>query len=129
MLEAAGRGHGSALQGAAPELQRDAEFVLQVAIADPQAFRYAAEELREDRQFAVRVARHSGRTLQHMLPRFKADREVVTAAVGENVASALFAHTSRRQDMGIDLPWDTQTQFKREQESRWGGAGVATEAP
>lgn len=125
VLEAAGKGHGSALQGATKELQRDAEFVLQVAAADPQAFRYAAEELREDRQFALRIAKHSGRTLQHMLPRFKADREVVTAAVGENVAAALFAHTSRRQDIGIPLPWDTQDQLTQD----CLGAGVATEAP
>mmetsp|Transcript_28012 Transcript_28012/g.80360 ORF Transcript_28012/g.80360 Transcript_28012/m.80360 type:complete len:781 (-) Transcript_28012:48-2390(-) len=108
VLEAATNGYGAALQGATRDLQRDGDFVLQVVSQDPHAFKYAAEELRNDRNFAMQAATNSGRTLQHMPSKFQADREIVAAAVGENVAAALFAHTSRRGDLGIELPWDSQ---------------------
>jgi len=108
ILESAKQGYGSALQGASDALKRDADFVLEVAAQDPQACKHASEELRNDKKFALRAASQSGRTLQFMPDRFKADREVVAAAVGEDVAAALFAHTARRQELGIDLPWDSE---------------------
>jgi len=124
VLEAARRGHGSCLEGATKDLKTDQEFVLEVAAADPQAVKHASEELLNNRDFALRLVETSGRALQYLPPRFKADREIVTAAVGENVAAALFAHTSRREDMGLILPWDGQAQLK----SVFGKPGVAEEA-
>mmetsp|Transcript_30841 Transcript_30841/g.89704 ORF Transcript_30841/g.89704 Transcript_30841/m.89704 type:complete len:764 (+) Transcript_30841:135-2426(+) len=123
LVEAAKQGAGSSLQGATLQLRSDQDLVLELVTADPQAFRHAAEELREDKAFALRVAAASGRALQYMPARLQADREVVAAAVGENVAAALFAHTSRRAELGIDLPWDSQAQHKAQTVA----AGVAEE--
>jgi len=106
ILEAARQGHGAALQGAAPALRRDADFVLSVVQADPAAVAHASEELLHDKRFALRAVASAGRALQHLPNRLRADRDVVEAAVGENAAAALFAHSARRAEMGIDLPWD-----------------------
>lgn len=112
LLEAARRGSGSALQGATRELQNDPEFVLAMSVEDPAAFQHAPEELRNDREFALRVVARSGRALQYMPAKFKADREIVVAAVGENAEAGVYAHTARRVDLGLELPWDTQVQHK-----------------
>lgn len=113
ILEAARKGCGLALEGAHPQLQRDRNFVLELLTIDPQAYKYAAEELRESKDFAIEAASRSGRSLQHMPSKFKADRDVVTAAVEENVTAALFAHTSRRGDLGVGLPWDSEVEHKQ----------------
>mmetsp|Transcript_44590 Transcript_44590/g.112036 ORF Transcript_44590/g.112036 Transcript_44590/m.112036 type:complete len:782 (-) Transcript_44590:201-2546(-) len=123
IMEAARKGYGACLEGATKNVQRDSDFVIEVATVDPQAVKYASEELLNDRQFALKVVAKSGRALQHLPSKFKADRDVVTAAVGENVAAALFAHTSRREDLGIELPWDGQAQLK----SSAARAGIAEE--
>jgi len=119
VLEAARSGRGSALQGAVEELRKDRELVLEATVEDPEAFKFAAEELREDRQFVMEVVRRSGRALQHLPLRFKADKEIVETAVLADPAAIPFAHTSRRLEMGLQVPWDSEAYQKEEAENQF----------
>lgn len=112
LLEAARRGHGAALQAAASPLQRDRELLLELVALDAQVLRYAAEELRGDRDFVLQAVARSGRALRYASPALQADREVVAAALGEDSVAAFFAHASRRDDLGIELPWDSRGQLQ-----------------
>jgi len=114
VLEAARSGCGSALQGAADFLRADRELVLEAVVEDPEAFRHAAEELRNDRGFVMEVVGRSGRALQHAPPKFRADMDVVGKAVAVDDAVAAYAHSSRRLDMGRDMPWDSGAWMKEE---------------
>lgn len=128
ILEAARQGHGAALQGAVNELRNNVDFVLDVVAVDPAAAQHAGQELRMSKDFALRAAARRGQSLQYLPEKFRADREVVEAAVSEDAGAALYAHAARRRELGIDLPWDTQEQYRAQYQ---GDAGVmeAEEAP
>ena len=47
------------------------------------------------------VAKRNGKALKFMLPIFRADPEVVRAAVSRDPQAAQFAHASRRAELGM----------------------------
>ena len=53
------------------------------------------------KDFAVAVAKRNGKALKFMLPIFRADPEVVRAAVSRDPQAAQFAHASRRAELGM----------------------------
>lgn len=103
---ATGSGASGVLAGAAAELRGDRDFVLECVLVAPEALRGAMVRLREDRAFMLQVARRCGKALRFMEPRFRADAEVVDAAVGQDPQSCIFAHASRRAELCVELPWD-----------------------
>jgi len=72
-----------------------------------------AEELRTSPEFCMKAAQTNGAALQYMLPKFKADKEICTAAVSSDTNALLYAHSARRCDMKLGMPWDSQeTHYK-----------------
>jgi len=120
VLEVTGEGIGSALRGASPKLCADSHFVLQALVKDPEAYKHAAENLRSKKDFAIQAATTNGLSLQHMSSAFRADADIVTAAVADNPASALFAHSSRRAQLGLKQPFDSTSTM----EERLGDVGT-----
>jgi len=112
VLQAAQKGRGSALKGAKASLQGDRDFVLRCAKEDPQAFRFAAEDLRRNKAVVLQAVKANGMILQYVPKEFKADVDVVAAAVAQNDQAAVFAHTSRRVDLGLSLDHDTSKKHK-----------------
>jgi len=123
VLAAAREGRGSALQGAADSLRADRELVLEATAEDPEAFKHASEELRGNRDFVLQVVRMSGRALQYVPLLFKADQEVVQAAVSSDDTAAAHAHASRRSEMGRSMPWDSGV-WQKEEADKQEKAGV-----
>eukprot|EP00438_Fugacium_kawagutii_P031097 Skav204639 [mRNA] locus=scaffold1712:406598:408688:- [translate_table: standard] len=101
LLEAAKAGKGAAMQGASLALREDRNFVLEMSVHDADAYKFAAEDLLNDKDFAVAVAKRNGKALKHMLPIFKADPDVVRAAVSRDPQAAQFAHAARRAELGM----------------------------
>eukprot|EP00931_Biecheleriopsis_adriatica_P049912 TRINITY_DN28886_c0_g1_i1.p1 TRINITY_DN28886_c0_g1~~TRINITY_DN28886_c0_g1_i1.p1 ORF type:complete len:841 (+),score=209.10 TRINITY_DN28886_c0_g1_i1:83-2524(+) len=126
LLQAAKAGHGSALQGAAPQLRSDRNFVLEMVVHDAEAYKYAHEDLLNDREFALAAVRRNGLALQHMLPGFKADVKIVQEAVARSPGAASFAHTARRNEIIIDktgtMYGEAQMQAEVESQARAAGA-------
>ncbi|CAJ1426835.1 unnamed protein product [Effrenium voratum] len=119
LLEAAKAGKGAAMQGASLALREDRSFVLEMAVHDAEAYHYAAEDLLNDKDFAVAVAKRNGKALKFMLPIFRADPEVVRAAVSRDPQAAQFAHASRRAELGmIQESIHGEVQLKEELESQ-----------
>lgn len=106
--EAARNGAGAAMQGATSDMRADSALVLELAAIDAQAYQHASDDLKADRIFALTVAGRNGKALQYMSAKFKGDREIVEAAINQDPMAAQFAHTSRREDLGITLPWDAE---------------------
>jgi hypothetical protein len=108
ILEACSSGCGSCLQGVLKTLLEYEEFVLECIEKDPQAYSYVTKDMLDSKDFALKAAQRSGAALQFMAPRFKADREVVEAALAQDVDAVYFAHVSRRADLGANLPTDSE---------------------
>lgn len=111
VLRAAQIGCGSALEGAKASLRADRELVAEAVQLDPAAFKYASEDLRNDYGFALQIVEVRGDALQYMPDKFKADAGIVKAAMANNPSAVAFAHTSRRLDMGLKMPWDSDLEY------------------
>jgi len=81
------------------------------------------------------VAKRNGRALKHMLPVFRADPEVVRAAISRNPEAAQFAHASRRSELGmiqdtmhgeVQLKAELESQMKAAQEEAASTLALAT---
>eukprot|EP00930_Biecheleria_cincta_P098525 TRINITY_DN9017_c0_g2_i1.p1 TRINITY_DN9017_c0_g2~~TRINITY_DN9017_c0_g2_i1.p1 ORF type:complete len:801 (-),score=212.25 TRINITY_DN9017_c0_g2_i1:204-2606(-) len=113
------QGHGAALQGAKPTLRRDQILVLEMVADDAETLKHASEDLQQDRDFILQVAKRNGKALKFMLPKFKADPEIVRAAVSRDPVAAVHAHASRRAEMGfIDSSLQSESQLKQELEAQ-----------
>jgi len=106
-LELAQEGLGAALGGAHPELLKDRKLIMDATLMDPAAYGQADPVLRQDRGFALEVVSRCGAALQHMPERFKADTEIAQLAVSNDLSAVRFVHASRREDLGITMPWET----------------------
>ena len=95
---AVGRGGGAALKGALQALREDSLFVLDCAAVAPEALLHAGDDLKASRDFALAAATTIPGVLQFLPAKFRADREVVDAAVSFDAQSFGAAHASRRQD-------------------------------
>lgn len=114
MLELAGKGCGAAFEGAHGNIRGNREFLLKALQADPTVYKHAQDELKEDRNFALAAAQVNGGVLQYMPNRFQADKEIVSLAVAQDASSVVFAHTSRRVELGISVPWDSAKTMKEQ---------------
>lgn len=114
ILELAAAGHGAAVEGAMSALQADRGFIKDVVAQDPEAFKYAVHDLRHDRDFALEVVKVNGLALQYVSSALQCDADVVTAAVSQDARSVVFAHTSRRNELGLSLPWDSEPTMQAE---------------
>ena len=101
MLEAAKEGKGAALQGAMRDLRDDRNLILEMIVHDAQAYKHCSEDLLNDKDFAVAVAKRNGKALKFMIPAFRADPDVVRAAISRDPQAAQFAHASRQSELGI----------------------------
>lgn len=99
LREAASRGRGSALQGASMALRSDRDFVLELIAQDAEAFAGATAELQGQRDFCLAAAKVNGSSLKYMAQKFRADLEIVQAAVKDNSVAVHYAHASRRSEM------------------------------
>eukprot|EP00930_Biecheleria_cincta_P045157 TRINITY_DN3112_c0_g2_i1.p1 TRINITY_DN3112_c0_g2~~TRINITY_DN3112_c0_g2_i1.p1 ORF type:complete len:965 (+),score=230.73 TRINITY_DN3112_c0_g2_i1:144-3038(+) len=118
LLEAAKVGCGSALQGASPALRSDRGLIKAMATDDAEAYKYASEDILNDRDFAFAVAKCNGKTLKYMLPKFKADPEIVRAAVTRDPSAAIHAHASRRAELGMIESISGEAHMKEEYENQ-----------
>eukprot|EP00930_Biecheleria_cincta_P045156 TRINITY_DN3112_c0_g1_i1.p1 TRINITY_DN3112_c0_g1~~TRINITY_DN3112_c0_g1_i1.p1 ORF type:complete len:955 (+),score=212.11 TRINITY_DN3112_c0_g1_i1:144-3008(+) len=118
LLEAAKAGCGSAIQGASPALRSDRSLIKDMATDDAEAYKYASEDLLADWDFALAMAKCNGKTLKYMLPKFKADPEIVRAAVTRDPSAAIHAHASRRAEMGMIESIAGEAQMKEEYENQ-----------
>lgn len=118
LLEAAKAGSGSAIQGAPPALRSDRSLIKDMATDDAAAYKYASEDILDDRDFALAMAKCNGKTLKYMLPKFKADIEIVRAAVTRDPSAAIHAHASRRAEMGMIESITGEAQMKEEYENQ-----------
>mmetsp|Transcript_48124 Transcript_48124/g.111438 ORF Transcript_48124/g.111438 Transcript_48124/m.111438 type:complete len:841 (+) Transcript_48124:80-2602(+) len=123
LLELAHDGLGAAMQGAPDALCSDRDFVLDITAEDPVAFKYASDDLKNDRQFALEVVQKSGKALQYLPAAFKADKEIVLAAVASHPDAILYVHTSRRAELGLTLPHDSE-KYQKEEADQQHEAGV-----
>jgi hypothetical protein len=112
ILEACGVGCGACLQGALPKHRVDPEFCLECIEKDPSAYSHIDYELVERKDFALKAAVVNGVALQFMPPRFKADKEIVEAALKSDTDSLYYAHVSRRADLGAYLATDSERSLK-----------------
>mmetsp|Transcript_22995 Transcript_22995/g.65172 ORF Transcript_22995/g.65172 Transcript_22995/m.65172 type:complete len:538 (-) Transcript_22995:86-1699(-) len=107
LLGACDKGSGSALMFAIDDLREDRSFMAQCAVKDGQAVKCAATLLLNDQAFMMQVARRNGAALQHMPPKFKANIHVVAAAIENDPAALVYAHTCVRAELGAELPQDS----------------------
>ena len=137
MLNAAKSGKGAALQGATMALRDDRSLILEMVLHDAEAYKYASEDLLNDKDFAVAVAKRNGKALKFMIPAFRADPDVVRAAISRDPQAAQFAHASRRSELGmiqdsmhgeVQLQAELESQKKAAQEEAASTLTLATTA-
>lgn len=115
LREAARRSRGSALQGASMELRGDRDFVLELIAWDPEAFLGATAALQSDQDFCLAAAKRNGASLKYMAHKYKADRDIVHAAVKDTTVAVHYAHASRRAEM-VKPTWDLPEEIKDQDE-------------
>jgi len=119
LRSAAQKGHGAALQGAKASLQGDRALVLEMVSDDAESYKYASEDLKQDRDFALQVVKRNGKALKSVLPKFKADPEIVQAAMTRDPSAAVHAHSSRRAEMGfVENKLHGEAQLRQEFEAQ-----------
>eukprot|EP00930_Biecheleria_cincta_P098524 TRINITY_DN9017_c0_g1_i1.p1 TRINITY_DN9017_c0_g1~~TRINITY_DN9017_c0_g1_i1.p1 ORF type:complete len:794 (-),score=199.57 TRINITY_DN9017_c0_g1_i1:251-2593(-) len=118
LRSAAQNGHGAALQGAKASLQGDRALVLEMVTDDAETYKYASEDLKQDRDFALQVVKRNGKALRSVLPKFKADPEIVQAAMTQDPSVAAHAHASRRAEMGVVEKLHGEAQLRQELEAQ-----------
>jgi len=94
LLWAASMGKGSALAGATNNLRTDPDTVKECVKYDPAAFSHIGESLKHDRDVALDAAEANGLSLRYMPSAFRADPEIVGAAIRENSQAQAHAHVS-----------------------------------
>mmetsp|Transcript_80807 Transcript_80807/g.174671 ORF Transcript_80807/g.174671 Transcript_80807/m.174671 type:complete len:745 (+) Transcript_80807:148-2382(+) len=103
VLHAARQGMAAALSGADQSLRKDVTFMLSCVELDPSSAKHVLPELGRSKAFALAAVGRSGAALRHLSARFRADRDVVEAAVEKDPMVAVFAHVARRAELRRDL--------------------------
>jgi hypothetical protein len=114
ILDLCSKGYGEAFKCASWALKADTSFILEAVTKDPMVMKFASPDLKQDKSFVISVAKKCGAALQYMLPKSQADKDVVAAAVAQDPTAAIFAHTSRRVELGVGLLWDSEVELQAE---------------
>eukprot|EP00439_Symbiodinium_sp_Y106_P059933 s727_g8.t2 len=128
------------LQNAPEQVKNDRDLVKSAILTSQgAALKLASPEMRADEalDFAVAVAKRNGKALKFMIPAFRADPDVVRAAITRDPQAAQYAHASRRAELGmiqdsmhgeVQLQAELESQKKAAQEEAASTLALATTA-
>lgn len=99
---------------ASSALKADPEFVTELVISQPLAFRFASHKLRSNADFVLRLVQTNGLVLRHAARVLRSEVSVVRMAVLENPGAIRFASMAIRDDpdLMLDLVYLDGTTFQ-----------------